>query len=673
MSIGSILWQSETFAAWLKRRNLTVKQVQERDREYGFKPLTAKESSAVLKQSVGETVEMTLYGADGKPLPHKRYCLIDEEARQRAGRKYTQLVGTGSIIGVWQPKKTKGKKAKGRIVWFEEGEPKAWDVFEATKKQDTVVSVPGVTCFFKDGKLHPTIAALNLGGGDTAKLCYDTDQWKPEIMVPLLQAAHALTALGCRVKIVDLPVVANLKKTGADDVRAAYGDEALVNAPAHDFPDSPWATERIKKLAQLGELGSTLPASLRDLQPVPWDWFTKEPPPIEYILERYLQTNEVAMFAGPGSVGKSYFMMEAAVCIATGSQFFGQNKKPSPRKCMYLMAERHEKNLMRRFYKIAHQVADRSKTADERKRFEQRLAENYYTKSLSGESLQLIELVGQQWRPAFPALDALIKELIAADIKTLFADPISRFQGGNENAAEVVSAVIKALEYISHHVGCSCVFLHHTGKAERDDQYVGRGSSAWTDNTSETIALSLVENRSELDIPRIANEKIGGTDSAVCDEDDIVLVRHHRCSDGQKEPDMYVVRDHETGLLRYVEGLQRKGGAKIAAELVDALRPWAAKFEDQAFTKSTFANEAPHGKGQKAARDWFDAQVGTGFVATGKKRGGGELYTINSGELGSRLPNSAQLPNSGQKGLPNSVSAKAVKGLKNRGWAVGHP
>jgi hypothetical protein len=661
-------WTTPEYAAQreeLRRRDITLEQVTDWD----FEPLSPKENWNTLHQKdirEANLIAMPCPQADGSLHAERRYMVVGEAIRKTTGKKYTQPSATGAILTVVRPKKL-DKKFKS-IIYITEGEIKAWVGAHATGA--IWICVPGVDCFMRNGKLDPEIAHF-AKKGYTFRLAYDTDQERKyqTVLKRQFELADLLTSVGVKVELVDLPRVRNLKKTGADDVVQFLGAPALLNATRHDFPDSEWAIYWREEIAKTIVSGG-LPTSLRDLKPVPWDWYTKDPPPIEYVLERYLQENEVAMFAGPGSVGKSYFMMEAAVCIATGSQFFGLMKKPAPRRCMYVMAERHEKNLMRRFHKIAHHIAERSTDPKERERFEQRLKMNYYTKSLAGESLQLIEFVSQQWRPAFATLDALIEELKLAKIEVIFADPISRFQGGNENAAEIVSAVIKALEYISQHTGCSCVFLHHTGKSERDDQYVGRGSSAWTDNTSETVALSLVEKRDELEIPKVEG-KFGAV-SAVIDEDDIVLVRHHRCSDGQKEPDMYVVRDHATGLLRHVEGLRRKAGAKIDGELLEVLRKWADSLEGKVFTKSKCGTEAPHAKKRNAFRKWFEGAIGTTFVDTGEKQNGYPLYTIK-GESASAPANSGQLANSKQNGVANSKTANTKKGGKNRGERVGHP
>lgn len=612
-------WQLSAYAnhrAELKRRGLTVEHAEKR----GYERLTAKETWQEIHQQVGETIALPVLRADGKPHPERRYCVIDAAVREATGkkkRKYTERFGAGILIHIRRPQKP--NKSLRRTYYITEGEFKADAIAEATGA--TAVCVPGTGCFLKKGQIHPDIVALGLGKGDTVKFAYDTDQMVNlgGVMKPLFDFAGRIVELGAKVKFVDLPAVANIEKTGADDVVQHLGAEALLKATEHDY-DSPWAEKWRKRIAESS--GETqLPASLLDLHPFDAAWYRDRPPEPEFIVAPLWQAGESAQLVGQAGVGKTYFSLNMLAAIGAGVEFFGY-PVPQARRALYLMCERHESSLRRRWYKVAHAMA--SDQAD-RKKFERLLHENCYLKAIAGESLNLIEFVHNQWRPS-SAVDALIAELISAGITVLFLDPLSRLHGGNENDSAVGAAITKALERIAQLAGCSVLFVHHTGKNGRDDMYAGRGSSTFNDNTSETIVLTKIEptERQGLDFSDLRPNELFY---------DVVKMRHARCSDGRPAPDTYLVRDGATGLLRRIS-VERKSADAVLSEGIDSVRRWLSGLDDDAFSLNQFV------KGRAEFSSWsrnratevFNNAINSGlFVQATTEQGGTVVPKLRKG------------------------------------------
>lgn len=298
-------------------------------------------------------------------------------------------------------------------------------------------------------------------------------------------------------------------------------------------------------------------------------------------------------------------MLNMHASIGTGTDFFGY-PVPEPRKSLYVMCERNELSLRRRWHKVAHAKCA-GLDPGERKKFEQLLHENCFLKAIAGESLNLIEFVHNQWQPAYTVIDALIAELKAVGITVVFFDPLSRLHGGNENDAAVGSAITRALERIVQLAGCSVLIAHHTGKNVRDDMHGGRGTSAFNDNTSETILLTMVEkdDRTNLIISGLRPDE---------QFYDIVKMTQHRCADGPKAPDMYLVRDGETGLLRRIM-VEKKSPEAVLGEDIGAVRKWAAGLTPAGrFSKNEFIVAAMGGFGstslsRQGAKEAFNSAV----------------------------------------------------------------
>lgn len=134
------------------------------------------------------------------------------------------------------------------------------------------------------------------------------------------------------------------------------------------------------------------------------------------------------------------------------------------------------------------------------------------------------------------------------------------------------------------------------------------------------IILSTVEGeaRRALNLANLTVEERGN---------DIVLVRHARCSDGRPAPDLYLRRS-DNGVLVKCNVTDRA----VSDDQLAGIRAWA---QGREFTKREFRNERGKwclGSISKSEADkMFDRMLRAGSCRnTGQTRNGGELVTMLS-------------------------------------------
>jgi hypothetical protein len=614
--------------AALEQWGVSLAEAQQRD--YRFLTPTEMQREA---GRASNAICMPSADINDRTLPHNRYRLLDEAViAALGGRRYDQIFGSGVRMHFGRfPRKSPKRWARRRYkrVVLTEGEKKA---DEAARHGIYCVSIPGVSSYRgPDKKLHPELAAV-LKDGLAVDFCYDTDQnAKPQVWREALGCADAIAEYAkeqgykIRIRFIEIYAVPNESKTGLDDFIRHYGVDALKQAPRHRI-NSPYIQGWRERV---GTTSDALPSVLRDLQPVPADWWDTELPPAENIVECYLQVMENAIVAGQGGTGKTFWLLFLQAAVASGTRFFGYGV-PRKRRVLYLSLERNSDNFRRRWKKVTSAVAE-GLAPGPRAKFIADIKTNCYVRCLAGESIPLIEFKDNQWVPT-SLVNQLIAELREAQIEVMFLDPYSRLHGADENSSSVASAITKALERIAQEAGCSVVLCHHTGKSVAQGQNAPRGSSALVDNTSQCIVITKIEYDEAV--------KTLNLDALTDDERrakrDIVCVDHVRASDGPTAQRMHFVRQ-PTGLLRQIKVDRITLDTRISGIIGSdcTVCSWA---DGQPFTRTQFraqrleifGNEISEREAEKA----FDALVADGdlipYTKGGEhiKRKGGLLYTI---------------------------------------------
>ncbi len=192
------------------------------------------------------------------------------------------------------------------------------------------------------------------------------------------------------------------------------------------------AAEEFSELDEPPEAGMPKPVCLSDIGILP-------PRPPE-LIHGILRQGHKMLVAGPSKAGKSFLLMELAICIAEGQPWLGF--PCSQGKVLYVNLEIDPASCYARFdqiykrYDIAHRRTD-----------------NILIWNLRGYALPLDRLV-----------PLLIKEMEGETIAAVIVDPIYKVITGDENNASEMGAFCNQFDKICTALGASVIYCHHHSK-----------------------------------------------------------------------------------------------------------------------------------------------------------------------------------------------------------------
>ncbi len=301
------------------------------------------------------------------------------------------------------------------------------------------IGLPGV-----NGQPEDKLASLNFAGR-ICYICFDADKNKKQYKKsPVIDAearlARALTLKGAKVKII------NLEKSFGNGL-----DDQIV---------------KFKADGNLNDLKNRLLKQAVDFAPEPLplsltEFLKKDIPPIEYYVQGILQKGGRTMISAPTNIGKSFFLQNLALAVASGNADFLGKFKVSPASVLYLDMEMGEPALKERFTRM----------------IGENTADNLFVQYACGldllenESQFKVEFWLQNRRP---------------DI--LIIDSIGDAWTGDENDKQEVAKLEKYLNYIKDKFKISIIFSHHWRKASKENNRgpeMAAGSykiGAWVEN-----------------------------------------------------------------------------------------------------------------------------------------------------------------------------------------------
>ena len=213
-------------------------------------------------------------------------------------------------------------------------------------------------------------------------------------------------------------------------------------------------------------------------------------PTLDFVLPSLL-AGTVGMITAPGGTGKTFWLLQAAVSIASYGQripFFGGVWDPPPcnGRVVLLLAEDPLDILAHRVRAISKWLS----TSYNIPQLIKALENNLEIHSLMGHQPCLINSKGepnQQW------LDFVKKA--AEGTRLLGLDPLRRWHRGDEIDNGVMMYLIQLLEGISKESGCTILLSHHVNKASilsgtGGEQSAARGASAITDGVRWQLNLT---------------------------------------------------------------------------------------------------------------------------------------------------------------------------------------
>lgn len=257
--------------------------------------------------------------------------------------------------------------------------------------------------------------------------------------------------------------------------QASVSSDVQPNANVVTFPTAK-STERLFDLSE---------ANVRD-------FLSRPPLPRRYLLKDCLPVGKVGAIIAPGGTGKSQFVLQLAISIASGLPLAGGGWEVGESGgVLALFAEDDSEEVHRRLHNTV-----KSMVTPSDHRLAATLEGRLFVRSMVAEDnlMTVIEpMHNRLYRTAYA--EKLIRTAQEIpNLKLIIIDPASRFRGGNENAAEDMTRFVEVLEYVSKQTGANVLVVHHANKASmqgtEQTQSAARGSSAFSDGIRWQMNLS---------------------------------------------------------------------------------------------------------------------------------------------------------------------------------------
>lgn len=180
-----------------------------------------------------------------------------------------------------------------------------------------------------------------------------------------------------------------------------------------------------------------------------YDDILKPFPPINSVIDDFIDEGTVNMLFGESGDGKSYVMMWASVCIASGAPFLDKGVKEGP--VLYIDEESNESLFKTRMRKVLTGIGNNNQTIP------------FFFTSLNG-----LDFSNKSDR------QELEKYITDGGFVLVIVDALMDIMPGkDENAVKDVLPAFQFARHLANKTNCSFIFLHHTN---RNGGY--RGSSA---------------------------------------------------------------------------------------------------------------------------------------------------------------------------------------------------
>lgn len=221
------------------------------------------------------------------------------------------------------------------------------------------------------------------------------------------------------------------------------------------------------------------------------NYLAAEPPPIKWLLVNTLPAGVVGILVAPGGTGKSWYLIQMGVSIATGIPLAGVWDVGETGSVLMFLAEDDAIQIQRRLHNLigalpADQLLSIRDALFKNLIIVPRVAENNLLTAGTPYSreVELTEIVDR----------VIADALQLPDLKLIVIDPVSRFRGGDENSAQDTTRFVEALEKIAKATGAAVIAAHHSNKSAMNSsepsQSASRGSSALTDGVRWQMNLT---------------------------------------------------------------------------------------------------------------------------------------------------------------------------------------
>lgn len=310
---------------------------------------------------------------------------------------------------------------------------------------------------FTSGALLPTAKSVrNEAPGVRLVIAGDNDR-NPDGSNPGRTAAEkAAEATGADVLLPEF--AANEEGSDWNDYQAAHGIDGLRRA----LEKSSGEEDEMLSLLEQSKAKHLLAA---------------EPPPQAFVIEGLIPEPVAAAIVAPGSTGKSFWLMQLAACVVTGTPFMGQAVE-RPGSVLMFGAEDSRDEMSRRLHSITREYEFDGCRLDPKA-----LGEGFYPISLLGQDNRLTVHEGRDIVRHEARISRLIRMAKAIpNLRMIIIDPVSRFRSGDENDNEAATRFVEVLEQIREETGVTVLCAHHSRKGSTGEDVDDiRGASAFVD------------------------------------------------------------------------------------------------------------------------------------------------------------------------------------------------
>lgn len=200
-------------------------------------------------------------------------------------------------------------------------------------------------------------------------------------------------------------------------------------------------------------------------------------PPQPFIVERLLPC-DCGILNAPGGTGKSSVMLYEAVHIITGQPLYNR-KVNRAGAVLYCTQEDSRAKLLYRLNQIC--------TALDLSPLQMKQVADYiFCEDMTTRRTRFVESDERGNLTPTRAVDDLIDQYQGKGLALIVIDPLVFFSPGERHVNDGASELMLTGRRISSALDCCVQFVHHTSiqtaRDKTDDQYAGRGASAFADN-----------------------------------------------------------------------------------------------------------------------------------------------------------------------------------------------
>jgi hypothetical protein len=176
---------------------------------------------------------------------------------------------------------------------------------------------------------------------------------------------------------------------------------------------------------------------------VPLD-LTREPPPVEWLVQDLICRGDVHLLMGEPGIGKSWLTMALCLGVVRGSEWLGQ-PVTAPGRVLYIDEENPETLVFHRLRKQLGMTEDEARSI----------------RYLNNQGILLDR-----------DPDSLVDEALEFGSTLIVLDSLTRFHTGEEDKAGPMAQLYNsALKPLGRETGAAVVVLHHAGKTESNSSY----------------------------------------------------------------------------------------------------------------------------------------------------------------------------------------------------------